>query len=81
MTLKGHTSYVNAAVFSPRDPFVLTASADTTARLWNVETGKTLAILKGHRGYLNAGVFSLDGTRILTVSSDKTAKLWAVFFS
>ena len=33
-TLKGHTDYVNGAVFCPDGKLVVTASIDGTARLW-----------------------------------------------
>ncbi|MEH2249295.1 MAG: hypothetical protein V7K33_07000 [Nostoc sp.] len=35
--LKGHTSYVNSASFSPDGKRILTASADKTARVWRAD--------------------------------------------
>ena len=74
-TLKGHTSGVYRAVFSPDGARILTASADNTARLWDAD-GKPLATLKGHTELAWRAVFSPDGGRILTASWDSTARLW-----
>ena len=35
ITLCGHTAEITAAVFSPEDRLLLTASKDTTAIIWN----------------------------------------------
>jgi WD40 repeat protein/tetratricopeptide (TPR) repeat protein/archaellum biogenesis ATPase FlaH len=75
--LKGHTSTVNSASFSPDGKRILTASSDNTARVWDV-SGKLLATLTGHTSYVISASFSPDGKRILTASSDNTARVWDV---
>jgi WD40 repeat protein len=62
-------------VFSPDGAYILTASSDHTAKLWDPE-GNLLADLNKHKDEVYSAVFSPDGTRILTASSDHTAKLW-----
>ena len=39
-----------SAAFSPDGRYVVTASEDSTARLWETETGKPIALLEGHKG-------------------------------
>ena len=68
------SSVIMSAVFSPDGSRILTASSDTTARLWDRDGGQ-LATLEGHRGVRRA-VFAPDGKRILTASWDKTVHLW-----
>ena len=72
----GHEGCVNSAVFSPDGEYVLTASDDKTARLWEKASGKVLITYRGHEAALNSAVFSPDGQYILTASDDNTARLW-----
>ncbi|NJN10775.1 MAG: hypothetical protein HC815_23415, partial [Richelia sp. RM1_1_1] len=73
--LKGHTSYVNNANFSPDGKTIVTASWDNTAKVWDTN-GKQLAELKGHTSAVYNANFSPDGKTIVTASEDNTAKVW-----
>ncbi|MBN4000734.1 ribosome assembly protein 4 [Nostoc sp. LPT] len=75
--LKGHTSYVNSVSFSPDGKRIVTASADKTARVWDI-SGKQIAELKGHTKAVNSASFSPDGKRIVTASADNTARVWDI---
>jgi len=75
---RGHDGAVSSAAFSPDGTRVVTSSADKTARLWEVASGKELAVLRGHDGAVSSAAFSPDGTRVVTASEDKTARLWEV---
>ncbi len=63
--------------FSSDGTRVLTASADQTARIWNVATGEAIAILQGHTESVDIASFSSDSTRVVTASADKTARVWS----
>ncbi len=76
LTLKGHTSYVMAASFSPDGSRVVTASKDQTAKVWDARSGAELLTLKGHAHGVTSASFSPDGALIVTGSYDKTAKVW-----
>ncbi len=69
-----HNGVVSDVVFSPDDKTIATASADGTAKLWNLQ-GKQITTLK-HNDSVNNVVFSPDGKTIATASFDRTAKLW-----
>jgi WD40 repeat protein len=57
---------------------VLTASLDKTARLWDLDSGKELAVFS-HDAGVSGARFSADGTRVLTYSGiDGSARLWSV---
>ncbi len=74
-TLK-HGNAVNAAAFSPDGTRVATASTDSTARLWDTQTGDLIPPILHHDGPVRSVAFSPDGTRIVTASLDSTARLW-----
>ena len=69
-----------AVVYLIRKPalHLLTASHDSSAKIWNLVTGECLQTLSGHTNVLESAVFSADGCLVLTVSHDYTAKIWSV---
>ncbi len=72
---KGHKEEVNYAAFSPKGGYVVTASWDKTARLWDM-AGNREQEFKGHTDSVNTAVFSPGGKNIVTASKDETARLW-----
>ncbi len=77
LTITGHDRAVASAAFSPSDgATVLTASEDTTARLWDAASGQQQMMLEGHDAELWRASYSRDGSRIATASHDYTARLW-----
>jgi WD40 repeat protein len=55
---------------------VLSASHDTTARIWDANTGGCLFELKGHEARLTAASACASGERAVTCSDDGTARVW-----
>ena len=45
-------------------------------RVWDADSGKTLATLQGHTAAVFSAAFSPDGKRIVTASYDNTARVW-----
>jgi WD40 repeat protein len=74
--LEGHSGDINSVAFSPDGRFVVTASADGTARVWDAATGKTIGELRGHSKSVNSASFSPDGKFIVTASDDASVRLW-----
>jgi len=75
--LRGHTGAVSHVAFSSRGD-LLSASADGTARVWDVSAGEARTVLRGHAGPVASAAFSPDGRRVVTTSSDRTARIWDV---
>ncbi|MBL9103683.1 MAG: protein kinase [Myxococcales bacterium] len=72
--LRGHSAAVRRAVWHPRGEYVLTASADRSARLWPT-SGAPPKIIKIFAGPLWSAAFSPDGDRFALASADHTAAL------
>jgi G protein beta subunit-like protein len=47
-TFVGHTKWVWDCAFSADSAYILTASSDNTARLWDVQNAETIAVYTGH---------------------------------
>jgi WD40 repeat protein len=75
-TLKGHTGAVNYAEWSPEGNYIVSASSDGTARVWNWRNGTTLSVLRGQAGALEDASFSPNGRLIVTVSTAGTTRIW-----
>jgi WD40 repeat protein/serine/threonine protein kinase/TPR repeat protein len=76
LAITGHADRVRSAEFSPDGRRIVTASNDKTARIWDAETGREIALLSGHTDAVRSAAFSPDGRRIVTASADKTARIW-----
>jgi WD40 repeat protein len=53
-------------------------SADGTAQLWDVASGRATPLLRGHTDQVWAVAFMPDGRGLFTGSWDGTARLWGV---
>ncbi|MGC5011813.1 WD40 repeat domain-containing serine/threonine protein kinase [Streptosporangium sp. DT93] len=75
--LTGHTDSVESVTFSPDGHTLATASADGTARLWDVRTRRPIGTpLTGHVNAVESVAFSPDGRTLATASGDRTVWLW-----
>jgi len=70
------TGYIRSVAFSPDGRFVLTGSADDTARSWDAATGQQIRTFTGHTEGVLSVAFSADGRYVLIGSHDTTAGLW-----
>ncbi len=74
-TLKGHSSLVTDAEYSPNGLELVTVSDDHMGRIWNVRSGRPLRKLVGHSLPVHFGSYSPDGHWIVT-ASNLAAGLW-----
>jgi WD40 repeat protein len=68
-----------AVAISPDNRWVVTGSADHTARLWDLSAKDPAAkpvVLRGHEDVIWAVAISPDNRWLVTGSSDKTVRLW-----
>jgi WD40 repeat protein len=66
---------IKSARFSADGKYIVTASGDKTAKVWDVKTGKSISMMKDHSiNYLSAS-FSPDGKQITTANGGN-ANIW-----
>jgi WD40 repeat protein len=73
--LGGHVDWVFDARFSNDGQYIVAASNDGTASIYDGHAGGELTRLRGHRGAVYTASFGSDG-RVLTASGDRTARIW-----
>ena len=71
-----HTSSVSYAAFSPnfKNPLIVTSSADSTAKLWDLNGDKWLEL--SHNDFVSCAAVSKDNSTILTTTNSGIAQLW-----
>lgn len=75
--MTGHGEAILATQFSPRSSSrMVTGSGDSTARIWDCDTGTPLHTLKGHSSWVLVVSYSPDDGMIATGSNDSTIRLW-----
>mmetsp|Transcript_7810 Transcript_7810/g.20084 ORF Transcript_7810/g.20084 Transcript_7810/m.20084 type:complete len:1003 (+) Transcript_7810:536-3544(+) len=74
-TLSGHTDRVGSCAISADGKLAVTASADFTARIWNLTTGDALHVLRHEEEVLSC-TFAPFLNLVLTASSDRKARLY-----
>jgi WD40 repeat protein/serine/threonine protein kinase len=67
---------IRSVSFSPDGQWILTASEDKTATVWNASNGAPRLTLTGHTLGVIAAGYSPDGGRIVTGSLDGAARVW-----
>jgi COMPASS component SWD3 len=81
-TSLGHEAEITAIVISPDSRVIATGSADTTLKIWNLETGKLICTLGSHLTWgahkqrIVSLAFSPIAQTLASSSSDGTIKLW-----
>ena len=77
--LAGAKGAIHSLVFSADGSRMLTASDDSSARLFDTTSGKSISTLNDEAaGSMSFAALSPDGTRVATVSLGGRAKIWDV---
>lgn len=73
--LKGHSGIINEVNFHPNGKWLVTASEDSTARIWNLSDEKELYRFPHEKGVYKAS-FSQDGNYLITQTFTGKARIW-----
>ncbi|MFF2538759.1 nSTAND1 domain-containing NTPase [Streptomyces cyaneofuscatus] len=77
-TLVKHTAAVESVAFSPDGKTLATSGNDGTARLWDVQGRRPVALLDGHSRHVRNAAFSPDGRTLVTSHDRWKARVWDV---
>lgn len=79
-TFEAHPDYIRAIVVHPTQPFVLTASDDSTIKLWNWEKDwKCVQVFEGHGHYvMGLAINPKDTNTFASACLDRTVKIWSL---
>jgi len=76
LPIDNHRAPLTDLALSPDGRRALTASLDRTARVWDLSTGVTVALLEGHTTGVTAARFTDDGARVVTTDADGRSRVW-----
>src|SRR6185436_6011055 len=75
-TLDGHEDWVTGCAVTADGRRVVSASADGTLKIWDLEAGRVLATLEGHGDVVTGCAVTADGRRVVSASADGTLRVW-----
>jgi WD40 repeat protein len=63
---------------TPDGSRAISASADNTLRMWDLESCQSVHTLAGHTGLVNAVALTPDGRCAVSASADYTLRVWDI---
>lgn len=64
--------------WSPDSSSIISGSVDNTARVWNVNKGKSYAVLQEHQGFVQGVTWDPKNRYLATLSTDRSLRVYNV---
>ena len=77
-TLNGHDHTVSSVQWNQAGTQILSASRDSTIKIWEVSSGFCIKTMHGHKEWVRYAVFNSTDTLIASCSNDQTIILWQI---
>lgn len=77
-SLEHHTDWVNDIVLCCGGKNLISASSDTTVKVWNAYKGFCMSTLRTHKDYVRALAYAKDQERVASAGLDKAIFLWDI---
>ena len=74
--LQGHIEKIIKVLITSDSKFIITASSDSTIRIWDLEGSRQVAVLKGHTKAITCLIITSDDKFIVSGSMDTTIRIW-----
>merc|ERR1719166_787911 len=76
--MEHHTDWVNDIVLCCGGKNIISASSDTTVKVWNAHKGFCMSTLRTHKDYVKALAYARDREQVASAGLDKAIFLWDV---
>ena len=77
-SMEHHTDWVNDIVLCCGGKNIISASSDTTVKVWNAHKGFCMSTLRTHKDYVKALAYARDREQVASAGLDKAIFLWDV---
>ncbi|XP_054266691.1 WD repeat-containing protein 48-like [Macrosteles quadrilineatus] len=77
-SMEHHTDWVNDIVLCCGGKNLISASSDTTVKVWNAHKGFCMSTLRTHKDYVRALAYARDREQVASAGLDRAIFLWDV---
>ncbi|KAK9395790.1 WD repeat-containing protein 48-like [Crotalus adamanteus] len=77
-SMEHHTDWVNDTVLCCNGKTLISASSDTTVKVWNAHKGFCMSTLRTHKDYVKALAYAKDKELVASAGLDRQIFLWDV---
>ncbi|KRY39157.1 WD repeat-containing protein 48, partial [Trichinella spiralis] len=77
-SMEHHTDWVNDVLLCCNGRHLISASSDTTVKVWNAHKGFCMSTLRTHKDYVKALAYAKDKEQVASAGLDRSIFLWDV---